>query len=262
MSTKIDTSVQDVNHLNFFNTNTLDDLSDMHNDEERRNPSPNRHSNSPSHSGSPSASSKGNDGGHFQDPDAFTALEENNSSSEGNVFRLKTSLEASQHMYWVDAMNAEMDALYRNNTWELADLLAGRKPIGSKEGIGFDKKNSPVIKIVTVRCLINLAVQSGWSLFQMDINNAFLYGDLNEFVYMTLPHSKSDYSLFTKSCGDVFIALLVYVDDIIITGNNLPEINKVKQFLKTKFMIKDLGKLKYFLGIEVLDTSNGVLVCA
>ncbi|GJS02576.1 ribonuclease H-like domain-containing protein [Tanacetum coccineum] len=75
----------------------------------------------------------------------------------------------------------------------------------------------------------------------------------NDFV-----QSKSDYSLFTESFGGVFIALLVYVDDIIITGNSLPEINKVKQFLKTKFMIKDLGKLKYFLGIEVLDTSNGV----
>ncbi|GKD97580.1 ribonuclease H-like domain-containing protein, partial [Tanacetum coccineum] len=70
--------------------------------------------------------------------------------------------------------------------------------------------------------------------------------------------SKSDYSLFTKKFSDVFIALLVYVDDIIITGNNLHEINKFKQFLKTKFMIKDLGKLKYFLGIEVLETPSGI----
>ncbi|GKF91343.1 ribonuclease H-like domain-containing protein, partial [Tanacetum coccineum] len=70
--------------------------------------------------------------------------------------------------------------------------------------------------------------------------------------------SKSDYSLFTKSFGDVFIAFLVYVDDIIITGISLTEIEKVKQFLKTRFMIKDLGKLKYFLGIEVLDTPKGI----
>nr|GEV86139.1 ribonuclease H-like domain-containing protein [Tanacetum cinerariifolium] len=48
------------------------------------------------------------------------------------------------------------------------------------------------------------------------------------------------------------------VDDIIIIGINLNEINKFKEFLKTKFMIKDLGKLKYFLGIKVLETPTGV----
>nr|GEV89622.1 ribonuclease H-like domain-containing protein [Tanacetum cinerariifolium] len=55
----------------------------------------------------------------------------------------------------------------------------------------------------------------------------------------------------------VFLALLVYMDDIIITGNSVFEIEKFKVFLKSKFMIKDLGKLKYFLGIEVVDTDKG-----
>ncbi|GJV40276.1 ribonuclease H-like domain-containing protein [Tanacetum coccineum] len=68
--------------------------------------------------------------------------------------------------------------------------------------------------------------------------------------------SKSDYSLYTKSDKGVFLALLVYVDDIIITGNSVSEIEKFKVFLKSKFMIKDLGKLKYFLGIEVVDTDK------
>ncbi|GJR78798.1 ribonuclease H-like domain-containing protein [Tanacetum coccineum] len=62
----------------------------------------------------------------------------------------------------------------------------------------------------------------------------------------------------------VFLALLVYVDDIIITGNNISEIEKFKVYLKSKFMIKDLGKLKYFLGIEVINTSkateNGLIL--
>ncbi|GJQ98696.1 uncharacterized mitochondrial protein-like protein [Tanacetum coccineum] len=70
--------------------------------------------------------------------------------------------------------------------------------------------------------------------------------------------SKSDYSLFVKSKGELFIALLVYVDDIILTGNNIYEINKFKEFLKTKFLIKDLGKLKFLLGIEVMDTDTGL----
>lgn len=44
---------------------------------------------------------------------------------------------------------------------------------------------------------------------------------------------------------------MVYVDDIVITGNNLHEIETFKTFLSSKCMIKDLGILKYFLGIEV-----------
>ncbi|GKC82028.1 ribonuclease H-like domain-containing protein [Tanacetum coccineum] len=259
-STGIDKSVQCVNHLNFFNSNTLDDLPEIPNDEERRNPSPIRHGNSPSHSGSTYAFSNENDAGHSQDADAsasenesFAADEDNNSSSEGDGLH-----DQSQDNVIQDNNGAQN--LRRNNTWEIVDLPVGRKAIGSKWVWKIKYKYDGEIEIYKARL-------SSWSLFQMDINNAFLYGDLEETVYMTLPpgyfpdnetKSKSDYSLFTKSFGDVFIALLVYVDDIIITGNSLTEIEKVKQFLKAKFMIKDLGKLKYFLGIEVLDTPKGI----
>ncbi|GJV17631.1 ribonuclease H-like domain-containing protein [Tanacetum coccineum] len=104
-------------------------------------------------------------------------------------FKPKSFEEAAKHQPWVDAINSEMDALYRNNTWDLVDLPKGRKAIGfnQREGIDFDKTFSPVVKIVTVRYLINLAVQNGWTLYQMDVNNAFLNGDLNETVYMALP---------------------------------------------------------------------------
>ena len=51
---------------------------------------------------------------------------------------------------------------------------------------------------------------------------------------------------------------MVYVDDVVVTGNDLVEVNKVKNFLKTNFLIKDLGELKYFLGIEVIKTDDGI----
>ncbi|GJU91331.1 gag-pol polyprotein, partial [Tanacetum coccineum] len=70
--------------------------------------------------------------------------------------------------------------------------------------------------------------------------------------------SMNDFSLFIKNDKDVILVLLVHVDDIIVTGNNLKEITKFKQFLSTKFLTKDLGKLKYFLGIEVLDVDDGI----
>ncbi|GKF42057.1 hypothetical protein Tco_0125399, partial [Tanacetum coccineum] len=72
----IDKSIQDVDHLNFFNFNTLDDLLEMPNDEERRNPNPIRHGNSPSHSGRTSASSNENDEKHSQNSDNFASENE------------------------------------------------------------------------------------------------------------------------------------------------------------------------------------------
>ncbi|GJW88262.1 ribonuclease H-like domain-containing protein, partial [Tanacetum coccineum] len=252
----------------------------------------------------------------------------NFSTSLNKISEPKTYSEAAKDIRWIEAMNQEMEALNRNGTWIIVDLPIGRKPIGGKwvykvkyqssgevdrfkaryvakgynqkEGIDYEETFSPVVKIVTVRCLLTLAVHNSWPIFQLDINNAFLYGELAEDVYMTLPEgyfdkddkrvcklvkslyglkqaprkwneklvsvllendflqSKNDFSLFTKNKNGIFIALLVYVDDIVITGNNNEEIKRVKEFLSSKFQIKDLGNLKYFLGIEVLESKGNL----
>ena len=72
--------------------------------------------------------------------------------------------------------------------------------------------------------------------------------------------SKADYSLFTCLKGKSFTALLIYVDDILITGNNVKDILALKQFLHSHFRIKDLGDLKYFLGIEVSRSNKGISI--
>ncbi|BBN69684.1 hypothetical protein Prudu_1101S000200, partial [Prunus dulcis] len=70
--------------------------------------------------------------------------------------------------------------------------------------------------------------------------------------------SKADYSLYTYKREKSFIALLIYVDDIPIIGNNLAAINSPKHFLRTRFRIKDLQDLKFFLGIEVSHSKKGI----
>ncbi|GJW13239.1 ribonuclease H-like domain-containing protein [Tanacetum coccineum] len=220
----------------------------------------------------------------------------NFSTSLNKISEPKTYSKAAD-IRWIDAMNQEMEALNRNGAWVTSRRYVA-KGYNQKEGIDYDETFSLVVKIVIVRCLLTLDVHNSWPIYQLDINNAFLYGELEEDVYMTLLEgffnksnkrvcklvkslyglkqaprkwneklvsvllendflqSKNDFSLFTKNKNGIFIALLVYEDDIVITGNNNEEIKKVKEFLSSKFLIKDLGTLRYFLGIEVLE-SNG-----
>ena len=71
--------------------------------------------------------------------------------------------------------------------------------------------------------------------------------------------SSADHSLFLYSNNDNDItAILVYVDDIILTGNNLKTITHITKLLDQTFSIKDLGILKFFLGLEVARSSHGI----
>nr|GEV04290.1 ribonuclease H-like domain-containing protein [Tanacetum cinerariifolium] len=175
-------------------------------------------------------------------------------------FEPESFSEASKFPHWIDAVNQEMNALLRNGNWDIVDLPKGRKAIGSKWIYKIKFQSSGEIDRFKARLIAQGFGQKEGIDYEktfshvLDVNNAFLYGDLDEVVYMRPPKG----FFFLQIDKGVFLALLVYVDDIIITGNNVDEIKKFNVFLKSKFMIKDLGKLKYFLGIEVVDTEKGI----
>ncbi|BBH09537.1 Seven transmembrane MLO family protein [Prunus dulcis] len=225
--------------------------------------------------------------------------------------------EANSQSVWKDAMREELQALDENCTWSIVKLPLGKRAVGCKwvyktkfksdgslerhkagfvakgftQAFGVDYKETfaPVAKMNTVRVLLSFVVNNDWPLFQMDVKNAFLYGELEEEVYMSLPpghpqekkrryglqvtqgylwpyaitkslRSSADSSLFVKDENGSKLIVLIYVDDIIITGSNLAKITKLKLFLHQKFAIKDLGSLKYFLGIEIAASRKGLFL--
>jgi hypothetical protein len=72
--------------------------------------------------------------------------------------------------------------------------------------------------------------------------------------------SNSNYTLFLKINGAKTVALIIYVDDIIVTGNDEEGISELQRYLASEFEIKDLGGLKYFLGIEVYRSKLGIFL--
>ena len=72
--------------------------------------------------------------------------------------------------------------------------------------------------------------------------------------------SHYDFALFFRRTDKGTILLLLYVDDMIITGDDLSGIQELKDFLSQQFKMKDLGYLSYFLGLEITHSTNGLYI--
>ncbi|KAH9663756.1 retrovirus-related pol polyprotein from transposon RE1 [Citrus sinensis] len=203
---------------------------------------------------------------------------------------------------WKAAMQDEFDALIRNKTWSLVPMDPEYKLVGCKwvfrtkyntdgsvskykarlvakefhqtAGVDYSEIFSPVVKSSTVRVILSLAVMQGWNVRQIDVNNAFLNGDLIEDVFMQQPEgfvseggyvcklNKALYGLkqAPRAWHDVksIILILIYVDDILITGSDSDLLESFIAKLSKVFALKDLGLVTYFLGVEVCYTDNGM----
>ena len=168
-------------------------------------------------------------------------------------------------------------------------------------GIDYEETFARVARISSVHTLLAIATASKWDLFQMDVKNAFLNGDLSEEVYTQPPPNLSvesnkvchfrralyglkqtprtwfvkfsstisrlgymashyDSVLFLRRIDKGTILLLLYVNDIIITGDDLIGIQELKDFLSQQFEMKDLGHLNYFLGLEITHSTDELYI--
>lgn len=154
--------------------------------------------------------------------------------------------------------------------------------------------------MTTIRVVLAIVVALKWKIRQVDVNNAFLNGDLKEEIFMEQQHgfrsvqypnhvcrlvkaiyglkqprawfdklritllswgfvnTKSDSSLFFFKTDRLVLLVLVYVDDILVTGNNNEVVQRFTERLDKVFSLKDLGGLHYFLGLEIQRDASGM----
>ncbi|KAL0433701.1 UNVERIFIED_CONTAM: Retrovirus-related Pol polyprotein from transposon RE1 [Sesamum latifolium] len=91
--------------------------------------------------------------------------------------------EAIKSEKWRRAMDAEMEAIQKNNTWELTELPKGAK----KYGVDYTELFAPVARIETVRLVLAFTAQRGWTIYQLDVKSTFLHGELTESVFVEQP---------------------------------------------------------------------------
>ncbi|KAE8693297.1 hypothetical protein F3Y22_tig00110813pilonHSYRG00112 [Hibiscus syriacus] len=146
------------------------------------------------------------------------------------------------------------------------------KGYNQREGVDFLETFSPIAKLTTVRFVLAIAAifigfYGRWMFIMPFCKGTymkkFIWNCFKGFVVRGecgYDQSRYDYSLFTKKHETNIMVLLVYVDDLMITGNDVKMIVELKEVLYRNFKMKDLGELKYFLGLEVLRSNEGILL--
>lgn len=229
-----------------------------------------------------------------------------------------TVINGNNSAKWKEAINKEIEALERNETWtEVKEAKENRKVIEAKwvfkikqennkdiykarlVARGFQQKDkidqadiyAPVAKLPTLRILLAIAMTYNLEWTQMDVKSAFLYGDIEEEVYIKLKQGpkeytdkvfklqKSLYGLkksprnwnekfntfmidegFKRSKADYCLYyrenekfyVLLYVDDLMIICEDRKKMEQLKKSLKNKFQITDLGQSNNkYLGINI-----------
>lgn len=79
-------------------------------------------------------------------------------------------------------------------------------------------------------------------------------------TYKGYTSSLNDYSLFYVSLGELISIAAVYVDDILISGNDVDEIQQIQAFLHKEFKVKNLGEINYFFGKKILREKHGFII--
>ncbi|KAG3176917.1 hypothetical protein PC128_g17075 [Phytophthora cactorum] len=216
--------------------------------------------------------------------------------SEPTTFQ--NAVNGPDQVHWRKAIPAELKSMRLRGVFRAAKLPDGHRAIGTKwvfkikrkadgsiekykarlvakgfkqkYGMDYTETFSPVVKYVTLRMVIAMAKYFGWPLDQLDVA---IYGlkqasrvwneTFDELVCsIGFQVSAFDPCLYIKVVEGHCVFVLVYVDDVLITGSSPELISRTKNDLKTRFEMTDSGKCAFVLGIELVDGPDGsVTMC-
>ncbi|CAL9018208.1 unnamed protein product, partial [Prunus brigantina] len=217
-------------------------------------------------------------------PVKLKSLEDIYARCHMTIIEPETYYEAIEDKAWKEAMDAEIETIEKNGTWELVERPTDKPVIGvkwvfktklnldgtvqkhkarlvakgyaQKPGIDYNETFAPVARLDTIRTLIALAAQKGWKLFQLDVKSAFLNGVLEEEVYTEQPEG---FEVKTASHKVYKLKKALYgLKQAPRACNAL--LSEFKRDMMQKYEMTDLGLLHHFLGMGVLQTENGVFI--
>ncbi|GJS02393.1 reverse transcriptase domain-containing protein [Tanacetum coccineum] len=161
-------------------------------------------------------------------------------------------------------------------TFHISDLQPEQKGHRQEEGIDYDEVFAPVARIEAIRLFLAFASYMGFLVYQLDVKSAFLYGEIEEEVYVTqpkgfeVPYFQSmlyrvdevyiDKTLFIKKDSRDIILVQVYVDDIIFGSTNKAWCDEFEVLMKGEFEMSAMGEMTFFLGLQVKQLPDGLFI--
>ncbi|GJX24825.1 putative ribonuclease H-like domain-containing protein [Tanacetum coccineum] len=217
----------------------------------------------------------------------------------------KKVVQALKDPSWIEAMQEELLQFKLQEVWTLVELPNGKRVIGTKwvfrnkkdergiviknkarlvaqghtqeEGIDYDEVFAPVARIEAIRLFLAYASFKDFMVYQMDVKSAFLYGKIEEEVYVCQPPGFEDpnfpdrvykvekalYGLHQAprawDKGDILL-VQVYVDDIIFGSTKKSLCTEFEKMIQKKFQMSSMDELTFFLGLQVKQKENRIFI--